>query len=1104
MRIDSVTAIAFGPLSNETLEFGPGMTVVCGPNESAKSTWHAATFAALCGRKRGNGRPSKEDQLFADLHRPWDGTTWSAAATLTLDDGRVIKIRQDLDGKVDCRATDVLLGGRDVSAEIIFEGSPDGSVWLGLNRRSFAATACIGQTQLLNVLAEAEGLQENLQQAAATAGTDATAAGALECLETFRREHVGRDAGNSTKPLRRAIERRARAKANLSAAQEAHAEYVALADTSERCHELAASARVAAGSLETQATRLGDAADAAAEAELLNGELKLVTEQVKTAKAAVERAQLRLTRASELREELGDQPPAPQADRSALVRQIAAALGAYQNAPSSATAPATNLEALETELARLPIVPDGDRNPHPSVHTAARVYERAQAVAEGVLSRQPIEPSFLSNESAAAARTLGPQRLRELSGEVRSALGAQQDAPSVAGARAQAEQARSGRDAVGIRYATAEQDRLQAEGALRQAEIALQRVSVPMLTSDRPPPAASQDLVSSLPHSPPAWRMSMLALAVLISLVGLVTIVAVSVPVGAGLSALGAVLAGATLIAKGTAAASRTQGLPQTPVVDQDSLLRARQQHQQVYDALIAARGRSEVLGTELTAAERVLGEAKGRLSAAGAAAGRAAAAYAQVEAELTEAGLSADADALLEMATSTEQLQNAEQSWAGWDGEHRQVVAHASTAAAALLAAVAARDPHVAQAALADVPDEASAVLRSYQEACAARSEMAQQSARRPDLERQIADRVVTRGTAAAAVAARTAASAGLWSAARACGVVPEQLPALSAAGLSLEAGCDPAEPAVDLTPLCSMLEQFQLQVDAVALAQETTLSRWADLVSALEGGTLEDLTATVVKAIAELECRESEHTAAANLAGAASDVLDTACAACADALSAAFLRSAADLRVRGNAALGAAANSRELERRLAGEAGDADGVRSERARTLTFVPEAEEELSAATEELQRVRDLDSTLETTMTLLARAQERVHRDIAPLLASTLTAWLPRVTDGRYTDATVDPATLQVKVCGTDRLFRRAELLSHGTAEQVYLLLRTALTQHLTAGHDSCPLLLDDVTVQADAVRTARVLTLLHAMSEERQSSSSPSRSRSLCGRVRIS
>ena len=44
----------------------------------------------------------------------------------------------------------------------------------------------------------------------------------------------------------------------------------------------------------------------------------------------------------------------------------------------------------------------------------------------------------------------------------------------------------------------------------------------------------------------------------------------------------------------------------------------------------------------------------------------------------------------------------------------------------------------------------------------------------------------------------------------------------------------------------------------------------------------------------------------------------------------------------------------------------------------------------------------------------------------------------------------------------------------------------ALAQHLATAGESCPLLLDDVTVQADEVRTREILDLLLRLSEQRQ------------------
>ena len=57
---------------------------------------------------------------------------------------------------------------------------------------------------------------------------------------------------------------------------------------------------------------------------------------------------------------------------------------------------------------------------------------------------------------------------------------------------------------------------------------------------------------------------------------------------------------------------------------------------------------------------------------------------------------------------------------------------------------------------------------------------------------------------------------------------------------------------------------------------------------------------------------------------------------------------------------------------------------------------------------------------------------------------------------------------------------------YGTTEQVYLLLRVALADHLTRGHDTCPLQLDDVTVHADAARTRKILDLLLKVADTRQ------------------
>src|SRR5271157_401125 len=166
MRIKSVTAHAFGPLRDETLLLADGMTVVVGDNESAKSSWHAAIFAALCGRRVAKGKLGKDERHFLELHKPWDTQEWLVSAQIILDDGRHIELRQDLVDKVQCSATDLDLGC-SVSPEITTDGVPDASRWLGLERSSFIATACVEQGHMLKVREDASGLREHLQRAAA-------------------------------------------------------------------------------------------------------------------------------------------------------------------------------------------------------------------------------------------------------------------------------------------------------------------------------------------------------------------------------------------------------------------------------------------------------------------------------------------------------------------------------------------------------------------------------------------------------------------------------------------------------------------------------------------------------------------------------------------------------------------------------------------------------------------------------------------------------------------------------------------------------------------------------------------------------------------------
>jgi uncharacterized protein YhaN len=160
--------------------------------------------------------------------------------------------------------------------------------------------------------------------------------------------------------------------------------------------------------------------------------------------------------------------------------------------------------------------------------------------------------------------------------------------------------------------------------------------------------------------------------------------------------------------------------------------------------------------------------------------------------------------------------------------------------------------------------------------------------------------------------------------------------------------------------------------------------------------------------------------------------------------------------------------------------EADTAAGKLSGVVQSLPSVTEAEEALNTAEAAHNEVLRLRATLDLTQQFLRAAQESVHREIADVLADTVRADLSKLTGGRYTEVSIDPVNLQVTVRGpaSEHRPRNAAWLSHGTAEQIFLLLRIALAAHLTTERRSCPLLLDEVTVHADATRANDLLQLL--------------------------
>lgn len=807
MRIRKVIAPSFGPLMDASLELGPGMNVLHGPNEAGKSSWHAALFAGICGLQRGAARRN-EKRWFTDAHKPWDHDRWVVGAEIELADGRIVELRHDLDGNVDCTAKDVTLG-RDYANEIMFEGSPDGSVWLGLNRRSFPVTACVRQAELLTVVDDPDLLQEHLQRAAATGGTDSTAAKALSTIEAYLREHVGLDRANSTKPLRRAIERLRGAENRLDEAAYEHQAYIELLARAE--------------SLDRSATEAEE------------------TLRIVEAGWALEKArrwEKRLDKARQLSALYPKPPPSPVADDS-LAREVAGALEAWESAPDATELIGPSPAELQAQIDALPEVPAGDLEPDAGV---------VRARDELVLVAREIE----------------------------------------------------------------------------------------RLAAQEPPVAETE-----APSRRPARSRSRLA----------VPMVAAVLLIGAGAIGLGvgSIVGGALLLVAGAGAL---------------------------------------VVGTW-----KAFGPASTR---------------AAIE--------------------ERDRIERARRARDFWETEMARLRAQEDRLRAETVASLRARD--------VEADEDVVAAVGDYEVACRKRSAQAAEARQREPLVRQ--HEVQRRAEIAVGADARRRADAGakLTAVAARCGLVAE---------------------GTDLDELVARLRRWELdRADALA-ARAAAWEEYGSLQRLLDGMTLDELEQQVV---------DRSHAAAELATGLdpyelgrvelRSDVKDQI----------ALLRAtAADHRRRGDTARGEAEQARK---------------------SLPSVAEAEEEVAEAVTELDRVRRLQATLETTRAFLEEAQDRVHRDIAPQLAASVREWLPAITEGRYTDVRVDPENLYVEVLDRSGVWRDAILLSHGTKEQIYLLLRVGLAEHLTKPGEVAPLILDDVTVQFDSRRKEAVLAMLRELSTRRQ------------------
>ena len=428
------------------------------------------------------------------------------------------------------------------------------------------------------------------------------------------------------------------------------------------------------------------------------------------------------------------------------------------------------------------------------------------------------------------------------------------------------------------------------------------------------------------------------------------------------------------------------------------------------------------------------------------------------LEERVRAAGLSVNPSDLRSTATAVERHEAEHRGWTAW-AEERDVLAAQTTQAAGSLHQLLrtlegnagegnAGEGRGAQGAALDDALSAPQLLARADQwvgACAQRRRELMASQSRQPLMRELHAVRATEAAVEESAQRRRAAVADLEAAA-------------AVVGLSASLPVEPPRTEADIQRLSEALRAWCDQADSTRDSIARVAEARRSLSQLLEGRTLHELK----QAVAE---RDAARKALASAFGPVP-------ASWAD-------RSAQQITAR----------RQQLERELVAERTTADqlhGALEEETGHLTSLAELREEQARAHRDHDRLHAHLATIDTTIDLLVKARREVHRDVAPVLARLTEDRLARVTAGRYKQLRVNPEDLSVQVQQAGGMWMPAEQLSHGTAEQIYLLLRVAIAEVVSPGAESCPLLLDDVTVHADDERTAAMLDVIHELSRDRQ------------------
>jgi DNA repair exonuclease SbcCD ATPase subunit len=159
----------------------------------------------------------------------------------------------------------------------------------------------------------------------------------------------------------------------------------------------------------------------------------------------------------------------------------------------------------------------------------------------------------------------------------------------------------------------------------------------------------------------------------------------------------------------------------------------------------------------------------------------------------------------------------------------------------------------------------------------------------------------------------------------------------------------------------------------------------------------------------------------------------------------------------------------------------------RQRRIDSLVEPAELEEQLADATAVLARLQHLATVLQEARSLIKTVAEEHRRNFAPRLGDSVSSWLARATNQRYTQVEVSPTDLSVTLARGDHAgFVTLDQVSRGTRDAIALLFRASVVDLLSDTGEPVPLFLDDPLVHIDPERSQAIVELLLDLAQSRQ------------------